>query len=87
MKGHGIIIVEIAKNKKYIVVSVQDHGPGIEKKYLKKVTNPGFSTKKSGWGLGLSLTKRIVTQFHKGVLKIHSETNKGTCIEMHFPMA
>ena len=87
MKGHGIIIVEIAKNKKYIVVSVQDHGPGIEKKYLKKVTNPGFSTKKSGWGLGLSLTKRIVTQFHKGVLKIHSETNKGTRIEMHFPMA
>ncbi|MDO7612129.1 MAG: ATP-binding protein, partial [Flavobacteriaceae bacterium] len=50
-------------------------------------TNPGFSTKKSGWGLGLSLTKRIVTQFHKGVLKIHSETNKGTRIEMHFPMA
>lgn len=86
MKGHGTIIVQILKNKKYMVVSVQDHGPGIEKKYLKKVTDPGFSTKKSGWGLGLSLTKRIVTQFHKGILKIHSETNKGTRIEMHFPL-
>lgn len=86
MKGQGTIMVQIFKDKKYMVVSVQDQGPGIDKKHLKKVTDPGFSTKKSGWGLGLSLTKRIVTQFHKGLLKIHSESNRGTHIEMYFPL-
>lgn len=86
MKGSGRIRVRLSKKNGYALLSIEDEGPGIHKKNLKKVTQAGFSTKRSGWGLGLSLSKRIVEQYHNGILKIHSKNQKGAQVEMYFPM-
>jgi len=66
-------------DQQQLVIEVEDSGKGIEKKYQKDIFKPGFSTKKRGWGLGLSLTKRIVEEYHKGKLVVaHSAPDKGT---------
>lgn len=66
-----------------IYIDIEDNGKGIEKKYYKEVFRPGFSTKKRGWGLGLSLTKRIIEDYHEGSLTIvKSEVGKGTQFRM-----
>jgi signal transduction histidine kinase len=58
---------------------VTDTGKGISKNIIAKVFDPGFTTKKRGWGLGLSLSKRIIEQYHKGSIFVkHSEQGKGT---------
>jgi len=60
-------------------IDVCDSGKGIQKHQIKKIFNPGFTTKKRGWGLGLSLSKRIVEKYHHGSLFVkHSEVGKGT---------
>lgn len=62
-----------------MIIDVKDSGKGISKANVAKVFKPGFSTKKRGWGLGLSLSKRIIEQYHKGELYVkHSEPGKGT---------
>jgi signal transduction histidine kinase len=62
---------------------VTDSGSGIQKNQFKRVFDPGFTTKKRGWGLGLSLTKRIVEEYHKGSIKVsHSEIGKGTTMQI-----
>ena len=62
-----------------------DSGKGIAKNQFKRVFEPGFTTKKRGWGLGLSLTKRIVEEYHKGKIKVlSSEINKGTTMVVSF---
>ena len=64
---------------------MSDTGKGIPKKLYKTIFEPGFTTKKRGWGLGLSLTKRIVEEYHKGRIKVlQSEINKGSTIEICF---
>ena len=64
-------------------VSITDTGKGISKNQFKKIFEPGFTTKKRGWGLGLSLTKRIIEDFHEGKIKVlQSEINKGTTIQI-----
>ena len=79
MEGKGKIIVRIIKNENSIVLDVKDSGKGISKQNLSKVFKPGFTTKKRGWGLGLSLSKRIIEQYHKGQLFVKtSEPGKGT---------
>ena len=79
MEGKGNITVTILENDKDIIVDVADTGKGIAPKNLVKVFKPGFTTKKRGWGLGLSLSKRIIEQYHKGELFVrHSEPGKGT---------
>ena len=61
------------------MIDVTDTGKGIAPQNIGKVFKPGFTTKKRGWGLGLSLSKRIVEQYHNGSLQVkHSELNKGT---------
>lgn len=79
MDGKGAITVEIKENPKDIIIDVTDTGKGISAANISKVFKPGFTTKKRGWGLGLSLSKRIVEQFHKGKLFVkQSELGKGT---------
>jgi len=79
MEGKGSITVAIAEQEKEVLIDVTDTGKGIAAKNVAKVFKPGFTTKKRGWGLGLSLSKRIIEQYHKGLLFVrHSEPGKGT---------
>ena len=83
MKGRGKLTVEISQLEDNIKVNVTDTGSGINKKQFKKIFEPGFTTKKRGWGLGLSLTKRIIEDFHNGKIKVlQSEIDKGTTIQI-----
>jgi hypothetical protein len=78
MEGKGLIEVNVQQDKK-ISIDVTDNGKGISRENLRKVFNPGFTTKKRGWGLGLSLCKRIIEQYHQGELYVkQSEVGKGT---------
>lgn len=79
MDGRGSIDLTLSETDAAVVLDVADTGKGIQRTVLKKIFNPGFSTKKRGWGLGLSLSKRIVEQYHKGSLTVlRSEVGKGT---------
>lgn len=85
MKGKGDLKVDVIDDNKYIRIRVSDTGKGIPKKDFSRVFEPGFTTKKRGWGLGLSLTKRIAEEYHDGNIKVlSSEIGKGTCIQMSF---
>lgn len=78
-EGHGSINVSIAETASKILIDISDTGRGISKTNITKVFNPGFTTKKRGWGLGLTLSKRIIEQYHKGQIFIkNSEQGKGT---------
>ncbi|MBS1771846.1 MAG: HAMP domain-containing histidine kinase [Bacteroidetes bacterium] len=79
LNGQGSITVSLQDNGQQVIVDVTDTGKGIPKQNLKKIFAPGFTTKKRGWGLGLTLSKRIIEQFHHGSLFVkHSELGKGT---------
>ncbi len=79
MEGKGSIAVDMTEEKDAVIIDVADTGKGISKQNISKVFKPGFTTKKRGWGLGLSLSKRIIEQYHKGYLSVkHSEPGKGT---------
>ena len=79
MEGKGSIHVDIQPAKEGIIIDVVDTGKGISKQHINAVFKPGFTTKKRGWGLGLSLSRRIVEQYHKGNIFVkHSEIGKGT---------
>lgn len=83
MKGKGKINVSIEDEPKFIKIKIEDTGKGIAKNNFKKVFEPGFTTKKRGWGLGLSLTRRIVEEYHNGRIKVlQSEIGKGTIIQV-----
>ncbi|MDN3676061.1 HAMP domain-containing sensor histidine kinase [Flavobacterium paronense] len=85
MKGKGKISVVIENENNLVKILVSDTGNGIPKNQFKRVFEPGFTTKKRGWGLGLSLTKRIVEEYHKGKIKVlHSEIGKGTTMQVSF---
>ena len=79
MDGHGSIAVQIRNEAAQVIIDVSDTGKGISKKNIPNVFKPGFTTKKRGWGLGLSLSKRIIEQYHRGELFVkQSEVVKGT---------
>lgn len=79
MEGKGRIDVAVKDEVSSVIIDVKDNGKGISKQNISKVFKPGFTTKKRGWGLGLTLTQRIVEQYHKGKIFIkHSELGKGT---------
>jgi signal transduction histidine kinase len=80
MKGKGRIDIEILQDSdKYVVVDITDTGKGMERRMFRRVFNPGFSTRQRGWGLGLTLAKRIVEGYHGGRIFVkHSEVGKGT---------
>lgn len=86
MEGKGMITVDIRSSPKDIFIDVADTGKGISPANIPKVFKPGFTTKKRGWGLGLSLSKRIVEQFHDGKLFVkQSELGKGTTFRISLP--
>jgi signal transduction histidine kinase len=79
MNNIGTIQISIVEKGNQILIDLADTGKGISKSYFKTVFQPGFTSKKRGWGLGLSLAKRIVENYHKGKIFVkHSEINKGT---------
>lgn len=79
MKGRGKLDVAIIDDDKFVKIYISDSGKGIPKNQFRSVFEPGFTTKQRGWGLGLSLTKRIVEEYHKGRVRVqHSEIGKGT---------
>ena len=83
MKGKGALSLQIIQEGGLVKINVSDTGKGIPKKEFKSVFEPGFTTKKRGWGLGLSLTKRIVEEYHKGTIKVlQSEIGKGTTMQV-----
>lgn len=85
MKGKGELKVVIEEIENRVKIKVSDTGKGIAKNQFTKVFEPGFTTKKRGWGLGLSLTKRIVEDYHKGKIKVESsEIGKGSTMQLQY---
>jgi two-component system, sporulation sensor kinase D len=88
MKGRGKLSLEIEEDAHFVKINVIDSGSGIPKKEFTQIFETGFTTKKRGWGLGLSLTKRIVEKYHKGHIKVlSSEIGKGTTMQISFRKA
>ena len=86
MEGAGHIVITLSEEDCRVVVEVADDGKGIRKKDLPNVFMPGFTTKTRGWGLGLSLAKRIVEEYHHGRIYVkHSEVGKGTTFRIEMP--
>lgn len=85
MRGKGALSVRLEVEAGFVKIKISDTGKGIPKNQFSQVFEPGFTTKKRGWGLGLSLTKRIVEEYHKGKIKvIESEIGKGTTIQISY---
>lgn len=83
MQREGTLALNIENNSKKIKIAVSDTGKGMPKKLFKQIFKPGFTTKKRGWGLGLSLSKRIVEDYHKGKILVQkSKIGKGTTFEV-----
>lgn len=86
MEGSGKITVSMTEDNNKVSIEVADTGKGIARKNLQSVFQPGFTTKKRGWGLGLSLAKRIVEEYHKGKIWVKSsELGKGTIFRIELP--
>lgn len=85
MKGKGNLSIEIVEGDANVYITLTDTGSGIARNKFKTIFEPGYTSKKRGWGLGLSLTKRIVQEYHKGKIRVvHSEIGKGTTMQMSF---
>ncbi len=82
MRGRGSIGVEIIREGNHVNILVSDTGHGIAKSNYKAIFNPGYTSKKRGWGLGLSLVKRIVEEYHDGKIKVLSSSKEGTIMQI-----
>ena len=83
LKGKGNLVVEITQDAKWVRILITDTGKGIPKTKFKKIFKPGYTSKKRGWGLGLSLAKRIIEEYHDGKIRVlKSEVGKGTTFEV-----
>ncbi|WP_416446253.1 sensor histidine kinase [Leeuwenhoekiella sp. A16] len=83
MKGKGKLSLVVKRDTRFVNILISDTGKGIAKNKFSKVFEPGFTTKQRGWGLGLSLAKRIIEEYHDGHIKVlHSELNKGTTFQV-----
>ena len=78
MQGKGFIKITIFSDVDYLKIDIQDNGKGLSKNNFKRIFEPGFTTKKRGWGLGLSLSKRIIEEYHLGRLYVKSSSSEGT---------
>ena len=86
MDGEGRLDITVEDSPNSAVILVKDTGKGIPRKNFKNVFNPGFTTKKRGWGLGLTLVKRIIEEYHNGQIYIkESEVGKGTTFGIELP--
>lgn len=87
MKGKGDIFISIEKNSKDVSIFVRDTGKGIPKRIQNDIFSPGYTTKKRGWGLGLSLAKRIIEEYHYGKIKVLHSSSKGTTMQVNLQIA
>lgn len=86
MSGKGTLTIKLTEDRNYVIIDVTDTGKGIAKNSWRSVFDPGYTTKERGWGLGLSLAKRIVTEYHKGRIYVaHSELGRGTTFRIEIP--
>jgi nitrogen regulatory protein PII len=82
-EGDGKIEIQVSETDEGAIIDITDNGKGIPKSAHKKIFRPGYTTKKMGWGLGLSLSKRIIEEYHNGKIFVkQSEPNMGTCIRI-----
>lgn len=87
MEGKGSITVRIYADKDNAVVDITDTGKGISRKHLKTIFNPGFTTKSRGWGLGLTLARRIIEEYHEGRIYVkQSEPGAGSTFTIEIPL-
>ncbi|HNX88814.1 MAG TPA: HAMP domain-containing sensor histidine kinase [Paludibacteraceae bacterium] len=87
MNGIGKIALNVKNTENDIIIDITDNGKGIERNMYKAIFSPGFTTKERGWGLGLSLAKRIIEEYHKGKIFVkHSEINVGTTFRIILPV-
>lgn len=87
LNGEGIIHLRIMKQLEKVIIEVEDTGKGMTHQQVNKIFDAGFTTKKRGWGVGLTLSKRIIEDYHNGKLYIvSSELNKGTIIRLELPL-
>jgi two-component system, sporulation sensor kinase D len=83
MKGEGRIVVSMQSTEALVFIDVSDTGKGLSKKLFNKIFETGYTSKKRGWGLGLSLSKRIIEEYHKGKIKVlRSEAKQGTTLRI-----
>lgn len=83
MRGKGKLSVEIKQDSNWVFIYIKDNGKGISKSKHNLIFDPGYTSKKRGWGLGLSLAKRIIEEYHKGKIRVfQSEINKGTTFQI-----
>jgi len=83
MKGKGRLSLQLTQRERLVFINISDTGKGIPKGQFNTIFNPGFTTKKRGWGLGLSLSRRIIEDYHNGKVKVlNSELNKGTTMQI-----
>jgi signal transduction histidine kinase len=86
MKGKGEITILIKEDVSKVILNITDNGEGIGRSIFKNIFKPGVTSKKRGWGLGLSLSKRIVEEYHKGsIFVMKSEKSVGTTFCIHLP--
>jgi signal transduction histidine kinase len=82
-EGNGEIKIWLSDSQEHLIIDITDTGKGISKSSFKKIFKPGYTTKERGWGLGLSLAKRIIEDYHNGKIFVkYSEPGKGTCIRI-----
>lgn len=87
MEGNGRIEISTGREKDKVYIEIKDTGKGIQRKNFKTVFNPGYTTKKRGWGLGLTLVKRIIEEYHGGRIFVkESEVGKGTTFRIELPL-
>lgn len=87
MESKGSILITVTTAPEWVHIDIADTGKGLLPKQFKSIFQPGYTTKKRGWGLGLSLVKRIVKDYHKGkVFVLHSEVGKGTTFRISLPL-
>ncbi|MDP7633544.1 MAG: ATP-binding protein, partial [Candidatus Latescibacteria bacterium] len=84
--GQIRVLARLDEERDEVVVVVEDNGCGIKAEHLPRVFEPGFSTKKRGWGLGLAFVKRIIEEYHSGRIQVmQSERGQGTTFEISLP--
>ncbi len=88
MEGKGSLFVSVSRSPEWAHIDIRDTGKGMTAKQIKSIFKPGYTTKARGWGLGLSLVKRIVTEYHKGrVFVTHSHVGEGTTFRISIPLS
>ena len=87
VKNGKLIIESYIDNNSWVHINFSDNGPGIERKYKTKIFTPGFSTKKRGWGIGLNLSKRIISQLHNGHLVLVKSNSSNTIFRISLKLS